>query len=303
MFYLALAALKLQAYALSWLPRPFFLFLGRRLGAFLALVKFRSAIVEENLARAFPEKSAREREALARAQYQEFGILLLEIFRSFYRYADFVERNTEVRDVHHLQEALAQGQGVFVMTAHLGNWEVLTASGPALFGTGVTMVTKELKPKWLHRVAEVTRSLVGVRMACEPRTMPSILRALKQKEIVGFVMDQFTGAPFGARVPFFGVPVGSQIALATLALRTRSPVVPALAVRQANGKYLIRFYPPLPLVEDEDLEQAILKNTANYVRFVEGWVREFPTQWLWVHRRWKGDLSPLPLPTFGEMLK
>jgi KDO2-lipid IV(A) lauroyltransferase len=165
------------------------------------------------------------------------------------------------------------------------------------------MVTKRLKPAWMHRVVELNRDLLGIKMALEPRTMSEILRGLKRKEIVGFVMDQFTGAPFGARVPFFGVPVGSQTALATLALRTGAPVVPAIAVRGANGRYRIRFEAPIPIAEDPDYEKSVILTTASYVRHTEAWVREFPSQWLWVHRRWKGKLDPLPAGIPGEMMK
>jgi Kdo2-lipid IVA lauroyltransferase/acyltransferase len=302
MFYLALILLKLLAFALSLLPRPLFLLMGRGLGRLLAGFHFRERVAAANLELAFAEKDPASRAELLRSQYAELGVLFLEMLRSFYRFDRFVERNSDVEGEEHLRAALAQGKGIFVMTAHLGNWEVLTASGPTLFGTGVTMVTKELKPKWFHRVVEVTRSLLGVQMACEPRTMQGILRALKRKEIVGFVMDQYAGAPVGARVPFFGKAVGSHTALATLALRTGAPVVPAVSVRKPGGRYLIRFEPPFPLEERSDPQASVIANTALFVRHTEKWVREFPEQWMWIHRRWKGDLSPLPPQVEGEML-
>ncbi|MGZ3713672.1 MAG: lysophospholipid acyltransferase family protein, partial [Bdellovibrionota bacterium] len=97
--------------------------------------------------------------------------------------------------------------------------------------------------------------------------------------------------------------VGSHTALATLALRTGAPVVPAIAVRKPDGRYLIRFDPVLPTLTDPDAELAVLLNTAAYVRHTEAWIREFPAQWLWIHKRWKGDLSPLPPGVIGELLR
>ena len=303
MFYLGLILFKLLAYALSFLPRSLFLLIGRGLGRLLAALDFRAKVARENIARAFPEWNEERRGAFVKESYGELGILFLEILRSFYRFDRWIERLADVEGREHLEAALAEGKGIFAMTAHIGNWEVLTASGPTLFSTPVTMVTKELKPHWLHRVVSVTRELLGIKMACEPRTMQGILRALKKKEIVGFVMDQYTGAPVGARVPFFGVPVGSHTALATLAIRTGAPVVPAIAVRKPDGRYLIRFEPALATIDAGDQESSVLANTAAYVAITEKWVREFPSQWLWIHRRWKGDLSPLPPGTVGEMLK
>jgi KDO2-lipid IV(A) lauroyltransferase len=221
----------------------------------------------------------------------------------FYRFDRFLDRYCDLEGGEHVHAALEKGKGAFVMTAHLGNWEVMTASGYGLVGIKSNMVTKELKPRWLHRVVEVTRSLLGTTMAVEPRTMQGILRALKKNELVGFVMDQYAGAPVGARVPFFGLPVGSHTALASLALRTGAPVIPAFSVRKPDGRYLVRFEPELKLEARGDKEATILANTALFVRHTEAWVRSYPEQWLWIHRRWKGDLSPLPPQVEGEMLK
>jgi Kdo2-lipid IVA lauroyltransferase/acyltransferase len=303
LFYLGLIFLKTLGYALSLFPRRLFLLLGRGLGRLLRAFGMREKVARENVDRAFPEWSAEERARFVEKSYGELGTLFLEMLRSFFKFDRFIERYADLENEHHLEEALAQGKGVFVMTAHLGNWEVLTAVGPTLLSTPVTMVTKELKPQWFHRAVEVTRALLGIKMACEPRTMQGILRALKKKEIVGFVMDQFTGAPVGARVPFFGVPVGSHTALATLAMRTGAPVVPAIAVRKPDGRYLIRFDAALATIDAGDQEQSVLANTAAYVARTEAWVREFPEQWMWIHRRWKGDLSSLPQGAIGEMLK
>jgi KDO2-lipid IV(A) lauroyltransferase len=302
-FYLALILLKSIGYFLALFPRRIFLALGAGLGWALFRCGFRLPVAEGNVALAFPFLDPEQRRKFLREHYREMGILFLEMLRSFYRFDRFVERYSDVEGEEHLQAALAEGKGVFVMTAHLGNWEVLTASGPNLFSTGVTMVTKELKPAWFHRVVSLTRELLGVKMACEPKTMQGILRALKKKEIVGFVMDQYAGAPVGARVPFFGKPVGSHTALAALALRTGAPVVPAISVRKPNGRYLIRFDPRLSTLDGSSQEEAVLKNTAAYVAHTEAWVKEFPLQWMWIHRRWKGDLSPLPPGAVGEMLK
>jgi KDO2-lipid IV(A) lauroyltransferase len=263
---------------------------------------FRKKVMTENIGLAFPEKSNEDQLLLIHEVYKELGILLLEILRSFYRFDDLLRRYADFEGEENLTQALAQGKGVFVMTAHLGNWELLTVSGPWRFLTSVTMVTKQLKPLWLHRIIAVTRHLLGVQMAIEPRTMHDIIRALRRKEMVGFVMDQFAGAPVGARVPFFGKAVGSHTALATLAIRYGAPVVPAIAVRKPNGRYLIRFDAPFSTLSDPDPDKAILLNTAAYVRHTEAWIREFPAQWLWIHRRWKGNLSPLAVGQVGEML-
>jgi KDO2-lipid IV(A) lauroyltransferase len=303
MFYFALSFFKILAIPLALLPRPIFLKLGRCLGWLLRKCGFRTEIARQNMELAFPAWDAAQREKLFREHYGELGILFLELLRMFYRFDRFFDRYVDVEGQEILRSVLEKGNGVFVVTAHIGNWEVLTLSGRAIFGRQAVMVTKELKPQWLHRCVAVTRELLGVKMASEPRTMEGILRGLKDGNIVGWAMDQYAGAPVGARVPFFGIPVGSHTALAAFAQRTGTPVIPGLAVRKPDGRYLIRFSSPLPLIERSTLEGALIANTALLVRQMEEWVREFPAQWLWIHRRWKGDLSPLPPQVEGEMLK
>lgn len=303
MFYLALIVLKLLAMFLSLFPRPLFLALGRALGRLLRYGGFRTSVARANMELAFPDWTAEAREKLFRDHYDELGILFLELIRMFYRFDRFFERYVDQDGKEHLEAALAEGKGAFAFTAHLGNWEVLTLSGREIFGRQTVMVTKELKPAWLHRVIAVTRELLGVKMACEPRTMQGVLRGLKDNNIVGWVMDQYAGAPVGARVPFFGKPVGSHTALAALALRTGTPVLAGIAVRKPDGRYLLQFTPPFKLVERETTDATLIANTALFVSQTEAWIREYPAQWLWVHRRWKGDLSPLPPQVEGEMLK
>lgn len=303
MFYLALIGLKFFGWFLSLLPRKVFLRLGQALGLLLLKVGFRREVADDNTALAFRFMDPSQRARFLSDNYREMGVLFLELLGSFYKFDRFVEKNCDVENEEYLRKALAGGKGIFVMSAHLGNWEVLTTAGPEIFSVPVTMVTKELKPVWLHRAVAVTRELMGVKMAVEPRTMPNILRALKKGEIVGFMVDQYAGAPVGARVPFFGKAVGTHTALAALAIRTGAVVLPAIAVRQPNGRYLIRFDPPFETLEGSDLEDSVLKNTAQYARHTENWIKEFPLQWLWIHRRWKGDLSPLPTGAVGEMLK
>lgn len=295
--------LKAKAIGLSLWPRKIFLFWGVLVGYFLYLISFRKKIAAENIQRAYPDWSKAQRAELLRKNYEHYGILFLEMLRSFWRFSDFLHQYCDVAGRENLQAALAKGKGVLVMTAHSGSWELLTATGQNFFQYGTTMVTKKLKPDWLHDFVVKERASFGVKMACEPRTMPIVMRALKAKEIVGFVMDQYTGAPVGARVPFFGIPVGSHTALATIALRTEAVVVPAVCFRKKNGRYCARFEPALETIRRENVDQAILENTAKYVSITERWVRECPEQWMWIHRRWKGDLSPLPPNSVGEFLR
>jgi KDO2-lipid IV(A) lauroyltransferase len=89
-------------------------------------------------------------------------------------------------------------------------------------------------------------------------------------------------------VPFFGVPACTASGVARVALRTGAAVVPAFTIWDRDrGKYRIRFDPPLQLVQTGDDEADALANTARFTQVIEDYVRRYPGQWLWVHRRWK----------------
>jgi KDO2-lipid IV(A) lauroyltransferase len=119
------------------------------------------------------------------------------------------------------------------------------------------------------------------------------LKHLKEKKTVGFVLDQYAGPPIGIRVPFFGVPVGTANIVATLAKRTGAPVLPAISYRTPEGGYRVVVGPALEWISHPDPHQELALNTALYVSTLEGYIRSCPEQWLWTHRRFKGDFAPL----------
>ncbi|MCO5141760.1 MAG: lysophospholipid acyltransferase family protein [Oligoflexia bacterium] len=301
MYYIGIIVLKLISLFLQLLPRFIFLKIGAFLGRSLLYFGFRRDVVENNF-KIVSESKEPINDINIQAFYEQFGILLIEFLSSFYKYERIIRKIVTIENVEYLNKAQAKGLGVLVMTSHMANWEILPMTGVEVLHKKVTMVTKRLKPDWFHRIVFVTRELMGIKMALEPRTMKDVLKALKNKEIVGFVMDQYAGAPVGARVHFFDKPTGSHTALANIALRTEAPVVPATVIRQKNGKFIVRFEPEIEIRNTGELENDVIYNTAQFVSHTERWVRENPNQWLWMHRRWKGDLSPLSPNSYGEML-
>jgi KDO2-lipid IV(A) lauroyltransferase len=164
---------------------------------------------------------------------------------------------------------------------------MMVAAG-AMSGMPLTMVTKHLKPEWLHKKVEASRLSVGVKGAYEPRTLPVVMRALRDGASVGFVMDQYAGPPIGIPVPFFGVKVGTLAAVGTLANRTGAAVVPVKTYRDEKGVVHVCVEPMIEMPQDSDDEAT----TARLAAKVEQWVREYPAQWLWVHRRFKNVVWP-----------
>ena len=285
--------LRLIAYAYYFLPRYLQLKLGNALGWLLYFSGYRSRVIQENLVRAFPDQPAKQKEVFQKFHFH-LGNLFLEILLVFGPMKSFVKRYVEVIGAEHIQEAQKKGKGIILQANHLGNWEV---SGATLFPyleQEVLMVTKLLKPKWLHDAFEAGRLRCGVKATYEPKTMKDALRHLKNNGAVGVVSDQYLGPPVGVRIPFFGVPVGTSTLAAILAKRTGAQVISVFCYRKSDGRFVVELSTSMEWENySGQSHYEIVKNTQNYTQFVEQCVYQCPEQWLWTHKRFKGDLSPL----------
>jgi KDO2-lipid IV(A) lauroyltransferase len=115
-----------------------------------------------------------------------------------------------------------------------------------------------------------------------------LLAAMKNGETVGILMDTNMTPPQGIFVDFFGIPACTASGLARIALRTDAAVVPGFTIWDpVLRKYRLRFDPAVNLVRTNDNEGDIVSNTQLFTKIIEDYVRQYPDQWLWVHRRWK----------------
>ncbi|OFZ22442.1 MAG: hypothetical protein A2X94_01295 [Bdellovibrionales bacterium GWB1_55_8] len=260
----------------------------------------RRDVVRANLERAFPGEDA----AVLRAQiesrsYQHLAQLGFEILMLFGPMRRFVERQVEVRGVEHWQKAHDEGTGIILLSSHLGNWEIMVAAGALHAKMDLLIVTKHLKPEWLHRRIERGRRACGVSATYEPQTLKDVLGHLDRKGTIGFVLDQYSGPPVGVRVPVFGTPVGTPNVVAALSRRTGAPVLPVVNYRTPDGRFVVEIRPALewrsdPRYSGSELANfELAANTALYASVLEEDIKAHPEQWLWIHRRFKGDLTPL----------
>jgi len=280
---------------LAWigarLPARFRLAHGDALGWVFRRAKFRAAIIEQNLKFAFPNDLAKQARLKDEA-YRHFGRLCVEIFFLFGPWKRFVAKNTTLEGFEHWQRAAAKGKGVILLANHVGNWEVMSACG-AQHGMQPMIVTKHLKPEWLHQAIIRGRAKCGLTATYEPKTFRDVLKWLKAGKTIGFVLDQYAGPPVGIRVPFFGVPVGTHSAVAIIAKRTGAPVLPVGNRRRPDGKFDVEVHPEITWIQDPDPDRETALNTARFAEIMEEHVRRCPEQWLWIHRRFKGDLTTL----------
>jgi Kdo2-lipid IVA lauroyltransferase/acyltransferase len=182
-----------------------------------------------------------------------------------------------------LKALLAQGRGLLVLTAHLGNWDLL-ACAAALAGLKVNAVTRQIKTTWINRYWMRQRQHCGVRLLPAQGSARQAFAALRRNEIVALVLDQHD--PSGVAVPFFNRPAATGLSLARLAHLSGAPVVPVFLLRQGQG-YILQVLDPLPLVNTGHRRLDHQTNTARFSLTLESVIRGYPSQWLWLHRRWK----------------
>jgi KDO2-lipid IV(A) lauroyltransferase len=269
--------------------------LARRLGAGLGSLAYRvlsgrRRIALANLALAFGASlDARERAAIARANFRHLGVTALECCRLFAGKADALLDRVEVEGVEHVRAARAQGRGFFYLTAHFGNWELLAAAH-RLAGGELNVVARPLDNPFLETLLARGRQRSGVRLIAKRAAVPGVRAALARGAGVGILLDQ-DGGPGGVAVPFFGRPASTSRSLAVLALKTGAPVIPAFIRRLPTGAHRITLEPMIPLDGSGDRAADVAACTARFTAIIERHVRAHPDQWFWVHRRWK---TPAP---------
>lgn len=183
--------------------------------------------------------------------------------------------------LENFKRAQARGRGVLVATAHLGNWE-LSAFAHAYMTAPMNIVVRPLDNARIDDLVERRRALSGNRIIEKKDAARGILRALAANEAVGILIDQNTTLDQGVFVDFFGVKACAGSAFAKLAQRSGAALVPGFALwSEAERRYVLRFYPAIEITGD------VAADTQRVHAQLESVIREYPDQWLWIHRRWK----------------
>ncbi len=181
----------------------------------------------------------------------------------------------------HFEEAKRRGKGVLFATAHLGNWE-LSAYAHALMTEPMNVVVRPLDNPYLDRFVEERRAASGNRIIGKKDLLRGILKALSANEAVGILIDQNTGLDDGVFIDFFGRKASANSGFVKLAHRTGAAVIPGFALWCEDlQKYVLKFYPIVEMTGDLTIDAQQLHT------LLEGVIREYPDQWLWIHRRWK----------------
>src|SRR6185436_18738690 len=241
----------------------------------------------KNLSFAFPEKTEEERLQILRGCFQNIGRLLVDFSHFPELKKSNIGKYVIVDGFENYENAVRRGRGVIYLTGHLGAWE-LGSFSQSIFGYPLKFVVRPIANARVEALISRYRTLGGNAPIHRRNAAREILQALRRNEAVGILFDQNTTRDEGVFADFFGVPAATTPAIATFALRTGAAVVPAFLLWDKQiRKHRLTFAPALDLIDTGDRASDIVANTRRYNEVLEHYVRKYPDQWLWIHRRWK----------------
>ncbi len=242
---------------------------------------------ERNLEMALPDLSPAERRRILRRVYVHLGWQLVE----FCRMTRYSAQNTSgwlrTEGEEHYLAAQARGKGVLVVTGHLGTWE-LSSFYHSLLGHPMGLVIRRLDNRRLDEFVNGIRCLHGNWVIHKDDFGRGLLLAMHAGKTVGILMDTNMTPPQGSFVKFFGMDACTATGLAHVARKTGAAVVPGFMVWEpAEKKHVLRFGPEIEIPQTTNPAADILVGTQLCTDAIEMWIRRYPDQWLWIHRRWK----------------
>lgn len=276
------AVVSLLMGLLRALPRSASFALARGFTGTLRLAVPRyTRIANRNLQLAFPEFSETRKRRCVDGCFRNMARILTAVAKFPCITRENVGQWIRYEGFEHFEAALRRGKGVVFATGHLGNWE-LSAYAHALLSEPMGFVVRPLDNPLLDQLSVYYRTLSGNHVISRRESARPLIQMLRANQAVGILADQNTTEDRGVFVNFFGAPACVDAGLAKLAAHTGAAIIPGFAVwSDAESRYILKFYPPIEAIGDR------MKDTQAVQTALEQAIREYPEQWLWIHRRWK----------------
>lgn len=251
---------------------------------FYYFVPIRKEVARKNIKLAFPEKSDSEIRKILKKSYINFSIVFIEILY-MYKF-DFNKLKDVIKiEDYDLQDIVSQGNGLILLSAHFGNWEMLAASSAAKFGYPYSIVVKDVRNSLVDRFMNDLRCKWGNKIIKPGAALREIIKEIRDKKIVALLADQ-RATMEAPKMKFFGKETSVYTGPAYLAVRLKTPILCYLGYRNDDGTYSIRSH---KIKVDDNLsdEEKVIQITKRYFEILETEIRKYPDHWLWFHDRWK----------------
>ena len=276
------------ARALGWMPRG----LARSWASLLAFTVYWAfgrlrRVGTRNLEMALPDIGFKERQNILRGVYRHLGWQLVE-FCHMTRYTPENSRDwMQTEGLEHYLGAQVKGKGVLVITAHLGAWE-LSSFYHSMMGHPMGVIIRRLDNRRLDAFVNGIRCLHGNYVLHKDDFGRGLLTAMRSGGTVGILMDTNMTPPQGEFVEFFGIDACTGTGIAHVARKTGAAVLPGFMLWEpAQKRYVLHFGPEVQIPHTDNVAADIVAGTQMCTSAIEAWIRRYPDQWLWIHRRWK----------------
>ena len=272
---------------LGAIPRRLSRGVGTSLGrlAFFTMKKLRR-VGFQNLGLAFPGLAEAEHRRILKSSFEQLGRQLAEFCQMRHYSPKQISSFIHYDGLDRYEAAVSRGKGVFVLTGHLGAWE-LSSFFHSLMGFPMGMVIRRLDNLIADEQVNRIRCQHGNRVLHKDDFARGLLSEMRAGRTVGILMDTNMTPPQGVFVPFFDRLACSASGLARVARKTGAAVLPGFLLEEPAGRYRLHFGEEIELTSTEDADADAMVNTARFTKVLEGYIRQYPEQWLWMHRRWK----------------
>jgi KDO2-lipid IV(A) lauroyltransferase len=275
---------------MSYIPWQVGQFFGKMLGTFFAMVPIeRIALSLEHIKKSFGHSMGEaEAKRLNRKVLRHFAQMFFEVPHIMRFNPGNLGKYVVFEHEENLIQATEKGKGFFFLTAHLGNWELMSAALALRFNDiGGAVVARPIDFGPLDKLVNGLRTRFGTEIIVKQRGMRRILGAVRENKGVGILLDQNVDWYEGVFVKFLGRWACTNKGLALLALKTKTPVIPVFSARQKDGRYRILIEPEVELIITGDITKDVEENTARFTDILDKHVRANPDQYFWFHKRWK----------------
>ena len=279
-------AAKLVGFCVSRLPRGITLVIGGWLGTLAFwLAPQQRELACDHLRSSLRLSDERRVRTIAKQCFQHLGKTVVEFMRFPRLGHKQIQRYVTFEGIEHVEQALAQGKGAIILTGHFGNWELLAASISATVAP-LTPIVRKLRSPRLNALVSHYREKAGYATIDRDTGIRQALQCLRRNELLGIVADVDTTVS-GVFVDFFGRRAYTPYSPVAIALKTGAAILPTFIIRQPDGSHRAVIEPPLALKRTRTKEKDLVVNTQKFTKIIEAYIRQYPAQWIWMHRRWK----------------
>ena len=264
-----------------------------KFGEFLGILLFylwksRRKIAIENLRKSISSHAisiSETPEKVIRNNFRNLGRSLIEIVKIYYGIGSGIIDSVEFEGAENVYKAKSEGKGILFIAGHCGNWELMAVATSAklLPSSGIA---RQINNPYINRLVERVRQRYGNSVIYKKGALKAVMKVLKNNGSVGILIDQAVLSDEGYVIDFLGRGAWTTKMPALIARKTGAVVLPAFIHRTQKG-HKIKIYPAVELSDAGDKEAAVLEDTKRFSGFVERYIKEHQSEWLWIHRRWK----------------